>query len=81
MADTRKERVIFHPHSPGTIMFEGSAKDKSFATMFCKGASFFGLVTNEGYHANGDKGCLVIVMGAVHVGISRDFWVNAGLLE
>ena len=38
-------------------MFEGSAKEESFDTMFCKGASFFGLVMDEGFHADGDKGC------------------------
>ena len=62
-------------------MFEGSAKDESFATMFCKGASFSGLFMDECFRADGDKGCLVVVMGAVHAGISRYFWVNAGLLE
>ena len=38
-------------------MFEGSSKDESFATMFCKGVSFFGLVVDAGFHADGDKRC------------------------
>ena len=61
-------------------MFERSAKDPTFATVFCKSASFFGLVVDECFHANGYKGHRIVVVGDMHVGVGGDFWVETGLL-
>ena len=70
----------FHPHFPDTVMFKRIAKDPTFATVFYKSATFFGIVVDKGFHSNGYKGRRVVVAGAIHVGVGGNFWVETGLL-
>ena len=51
-------------------MVELGAQDKALAAVFGEGAATFGFVVDEGFHANGDERSCVVVMGAVHVGVS-----------
>ena len=46
----------FYPQFPGTVVFKRSAKEPTFAIVFCKNATFLGLVVDEGFHANGYEG-------------------------
>ena len=57
-------------------MLKQSAKEPTFATVFCESAAFFGLVVEEGFHADGDEGCRVVVMSAIHMGVGGDFRVE-----
>ena len=61
---------IFHPHGPSALVVKRGAQDKALAAVFGKNAAMFGFVVDEGFHANGDEGSCVVVMGAVHVGVS-----------
>ena len=65
----------FHPHFPDTVVFERSAKDPNFAIVFCESTTFFGLVVDEGFNADGDEGRRVVVVGAIHMGVGRYFRV------
>ena len=56
-------------------MFERSAKDPNFAIVFCESTTFFGLVVDEGFNADGDEGRRVVVVGAIHMGVGRYFRV------
>ena len=51
-------------------MVERGTQEKSLAAVFSEGAATFRFVVDEGFHANGDEGSYVVVMGAVHVGVS-----------
>ena len=61
---------IFHPHFPSAVVVERGTQDKALAAVFGESAATFGFVVDEGFHANGDEGSCVVVMGALHVGVS-----------
>ena len=61
---------VCHPHCPSAVVVERGAQDKALAAVFGKSAATFGFVVDEGFHANGDERSCVVVMGAVHVGVS-----------
>ena len=56
-------------------MFEQSDKDPTFATVFRESKLFLGLVVDKGFHADGDEGRRVLIVGAIHVGVGRYFRV------
>ena len=56
-------------------MFEKSANDPTFDTVFCESVTFLGLVMDEGFRANVDEGRRVVVVGAIHLGVGGDFCV------
>ena len=36
---------------------------------------------DQRFHANGNKQNIIVVMGAIYVGIGRDFWIDVGLAK
>ena len=67
---------VRHPHCPSAVVVKRGAEDKALAAVFGESTAPFGFVVDEGFHANGDEGSCVVVMGAVHVGVSGDFGVS-----
>ncbi len=51
---------------PTGVVFNGHAQNKSFGAVFSVGATFVELVVNQSYHADGDKGMMIVVMYVVH---------------
>ena len=64
-----RRACIFHSHGPSAVVVKRCAQDKTLAVMFGEGASTFWLVMDKSFHANGDEGSCVVVMGALHVGV------------
>ena len=60
-------------------MLEECAEDEAFAAVFGKGFTLVGLVMDEGFHPNGNKGRGVVVVGAVDVGVGGDLGEHVGL--
>ena len=49
--------------------------------MFGPGPAFAQLVGDQGFHADGDKGELRVIMRAVQVCVGRYFWIGVALAE
>ena len=47
---------------PTVVVFNGCAQNKCFGAVFSVGATFMGLVVDQSFHANGDKGMTIVVM-------------------
>ncbi len=47
---------------PTAVAFNGHAQNKRFDAVFNVGAMFMRLVVNQSFHANGDKGMMIVVV-------------------
>ena len=47
---------------PTTVVFNGRAQNKCFGAVFSVDVTFMGLVVDQSFHANGDKGMTIVVM-------------------
>ena len=50
------------PNLPTLIVFGGRAQDNCLCAVFGVGAAFVGFVVDQCFHADGDKGMLIIVV-------------------
>ena len=52
-------------------MFNGRAQNKCFGAVFSVGATFMGLVLDQSFHANEDKGMVIVVLLFIDVCVRR----------
>ena len=70
---------IFHPYCPSSIVLKRCAEDVALFAVFGKGLSPMGLFMDKCFHADGHKGCSIVIMLAVDVRICRDLGIDVRL--
>ena len=60
---------LFHPYCPSWIVFEQCAKDVALFAVFGKRLLPMGLFMDKHFHADGHKGCSIVIVLAVDVRI------------
>ena len=69
VAETRVRRVSFIQMIHRAVVFEGGAKDVALAAVLGEGLAPAGLVMDKRFHSDGHKGCGVVVVDPVDVGV------------
>ena len=72
---------VFHQHSPGVVVVERGANAVPFAAVFGECLPMLWRFIDECFHVDGDEGCGIVVVWAIHMDVGRDLGVCSGLAE
>ena len=72
---------VLRPQCTGAVVDKRSADDVPFAAMLCECAPVLLFIVDECFHANRNKGCGIVVVWSIHVGVGGDLGVYLGLAE